>query len=114
MNINRRSDLKTNRLVGFEALARMESEEFGAVSPGEFIRIAERSDLIIQLGVRVLEEASAFAQRLREEGWPHLTVAVNISGLQLLHHEFTEKTSRRLSDSLQLFPHSSSLRLQNL
>lgn len=92
-------DLKTNRLVGFEALARMESEEFGAVSPGEFIRIAERSDLIIQLGLRALEEASAFAQRLREEGWPHLTVAVNISGLQLLHHEFTENVKEIIRQS---------------
>jgi len=43
------------RLVGAEALLRWDDPEKGAISPAQFIPIAERSDLIIDLGHRVQE-----------------------------------------------------------
>ena len=43
-------DLKTNEIVGCEALARWTHPERGYVSPAEFIPVAEQSGLIEQLG----------------------------------------------------------------
>jgi predicted signal transduction protein with EAL and GGDEF domain len=41
--------LAESRIIGFEALARWESEELGVISPVEFIRIAEECGLIGEL-----------------------------------------------------------------
>ncbi|HOB08238.1 MAG TPA: EAL domain-containing protein [Limnochordia bacterium] len=84
-------NLRTNRIVGFEALARMNSPSCGPISPVEFINIAERQNLIVPLGYWVLETACQFARRLIEEGYPELTVAVNISGIQLAQADFVER-----------------------
>ncbi|MDR5900283.1 EAL domain-containing protein [Halomonas vilamensis] len=42
------------RLVGAEALLRWEDPEMGPISPGQFIPVAEKSDLITELGRRVV------------------------------------------------------------
>ncbi|HHX01224.1 MAG TPA: phosphodiesterase [Firmicutes bacterium] len=84
-------DLKHNRIIGFEALARMRSPSFGTVPPTEFISIAERQNLIVPLGYWVLETACQFACRLVGEGYPDLTVAVNISGIQFAQADFVER-----------------------
>lgn len=65
----------TQRLCGFEALARWKHEEFGDVAPGVFIPIAEEAGLIDKLGDWVLREA---CKRARD--WPgYLRLAVNVS-----------------------------------
>ncbi len=65
-------------LIGFEALARWHHPTRGAVSPGEFIPIAEESGLVNPLGEIILREACREAA-----SWPNpLTVAVNVSPLQ--------------------------------
>jgi diguanylate cyclase (GGDEF)-like protein/PAS domain S-box-containing protein len=64
--------------IGFEALVRWRCQKRGMVSPGVFIPIAEESDLIVEIGERVLREACREAA-----SWPHpLTVAVNVSPVQ--------------------------------
>lgn len=50
-------DLETGTIMGFEALARWNDAELGAVSPVEFIPVAEESGLIVQLGRWTLNEA---------------------------------------------------------
>jgi diguanylate cyclase (GGDEF)-like protein len=66
---------KTGELCGFEALMRMDHAELGAISPAEFIPVAEESGAINKLGAWALAEACSEAAK-----WPnHLTVAVNIS-----------------------------------
>jgi diguanylate cyclase (GGDEF)-like protein len=66
---------KTGELCGFEALMRWEHAELGAISPTEFIPVAEESGAINRLGAWALAEACSEAAK-----WPnHLTVAVNIS-----------------------------------
>ena len=49
--------MRTNRIRGFEALARWESPERGLVSPSEFIPLFERNGLIIELDLRLFELA---------------------------------------------------------
>ncbi len=50
-------DLKTNSIVGFEALVRWHHPQKGFISPGEFIPVAEDTGLIVPLGLWVMEEA---------------------------------------------------------
>ena len=71
-------NLASNELVGFEALLRWNHPERGAVSPAEFIPVAEETGLIIPLGQWVLRQACTEAAR-----WPGgLKVAVNLSPVQ--------------------------------
>ncbi len=67
------------RACGFEALVRWDSEEFGSVSPVKFIPLAEETGLIGQLTWFVMRQACNEAAGWREDGFPHLRVAVNIS-----------------------------------
>lgn len=85
--------LVSHRIVGFEALARMNSPSSGRVSPVEFIPIAERQDLIVPLGYFFLEAACKFAKRLADEGYPNLHVGVNISVVQLKQDDFAARVS---------------------
>lgn len=68
---------------GFEALARWESREFGTVSPGEFIPIAESSKMIVPIGRFVLEEVFKKTKFLLNEGNENFKIAVNLSEMQL-------------------------------
>ena len=73
-------------MVGVEALLRWDPPGRGPAQPDEFIPVAEDSGLIVPLGAWVLEEACAQARRW-DEAFPDrapLTVAVNVSGRQLL------------------------------
>ncbi|MGI6641045.1 MAG: putative bifunctional diguanylate cyclase/phosphodiesterase [Limnochordia bacterium] len=90
-------DPKFQRILGFEALARMNSPSLGAVSPEEFIKIAERQDMIIPLGYWVLETACLFIRDLIAAGHSDIHVAVNISGIQLLHERFIDQVREILA-----------------
>ena len=76
-------DLRTERIVGFEALARWPHPDRGLVPPATFIPLAEETDLIIPLGVQVLEMACRQACVWRER-WPgeRLVMSVNLSPRQ--------------------------------
>ena len=54
-------DLKTIEIVGFEALMRWSHPKRGWVAPDVFIPLAEKSDLIFELGYFALREALAQA-----------------------------------------------------
>ena len=72
-------NLRTQRLVGFEALLRWRQPERGLVSPGQFIPMAEEVGLIVPIGEWALRTACRQAAQ-----WSGaLTVAVNVSPTQL-------------------------------
>ncbi|HEX4979012.1 MAG TPA: diguanylate cyclase, partial [Acidimicrobiales bacterium] len=80
-------DLKTCRVVGFEALVRWRHPERGLVMPGEFIPLAENTGTIVALGRWVFEEACAAMAGLHSvqhatEAKVYLTV--NLSPRQFL------------------------------
>lgn len=72
-------DLRTDEIIGFEALARWTHPTFGEVPPSRFIPIAEDCGLIGALTDRLLRRACADALQ-----WPsHTTLSFNISPVQL-------------------------------
>ena len=75
------------QLVSIELLARWEHPRLGYVSPQDFIRVAEQSGLIQQLGMAALETALNILQDTPDE---RFTVAVNVSVLQLQSREFVD------------------------
>ncbi len=69
----------TGEIEGFEALIRWYHPERGLVPPGEFIPLAERSDLIVRIGAWVIDTACAAAV-----DWPRpWRVSINVSPSQL-------------------------------
>jgi EAL domain-containing protein (putative c-di-GMP-specific phosphodiesterase class I) len=72
------------QVLGFEALLRWNSQEYGFVTPDRFIPVAEQSGLILPIGRWVLQEACQFARRLVDIGRKDLRVAINISARQLM------------------------------
>lgn len=66
-------------LAGAEALVRWQHPDRGLVSPGQFIPVAEASDLIVALGDWMLMEVCRQMAAWRKAGLPPLTVAVNLA-----------------------------------
>ena len=92
-------DLRDDRIVGFEALARLNSEVFGPVSPMEFVEVAEKKMLIVPFSNLILRMAGRFARTLEDHGLDGGKVAVNISGLQLLRDDFTDTVLQLVGES---------------
>ncbi|NLV51585.1 MAG: EAL domain-containing protein, partial [Clostridiales bacterium] len=84
-------DLKTNMICGFEALARLKTEELGPVPPAQFIPIAEKSRLIIPVGWEITRQAFSFLNRLKGLGYDDIYVTVNVSAIQLVKDDFTDR-----------------------
>lgn len=81
-------DSDAAHINSFEALARMNSKKLGPISPLEFIAIAEKRQLIIPLGQRIFSLACDFIKELQERGITDVSVAVNVSALQLMEESF--------------------------
>jgi diguanylate cyclase (GGDEF)-like protein len=78
-------------VVGFEALLRWQTKEFGPISPALFIPIAEESNLIHELGDWVLDEALRVLP-----DWPGQYVSVNFSPRQFRRHNFVACVMERV------------------
>jgi EAL domain-containing protein (putative c-di-GMP-specific phosphodiesterase class I)/DNA-binding NarL/FixJ family response regulator len=81
-------NLQTLELTGCEALLRWFHPQRGAVSPGLFIPLAEKSDLILSLGEWVVEQALTQWRRWRDSGLGEVRIAVNLSARQLRQPQF--------------------------
>ncbi|HKM16234.1 MAG TPA: EAL domain-containing protein [Marinospirillum sp.] len=75
-------DLKTNKINAAEALARWHHPDQGFISPALFIPLAERTGLIENLGLQVLEQSCKQAAAWYHQGL-NIQVAVNIAAQQL-------------------------------
>ncbi|UMY18110.1 EAL domain-containing protein [Methylobacterium organophilum] len=88
-------DLAEDRVKGLEALVRWRHPERGLISPVLFIPLAEETGLIVPLGEWVLKQACRDAV-----GWPEeISIAVNVSALQLRHRGFAAAVLSALATS---------------
>jgi diguanylate cyclase (GGDEF)-like protein/PAS domain S-box-containing protein len=88
-------DIGSGDIVGFEALVRWNHPERGAVSPVEFIPIAEETGLVVQLGAFVLRRACMDAA-----SWPDgVKVAVNLSPLQFRSGGLFTEVTKSLNEA---------------
>ncbi|MBA8884711.1 EAL domain-containing protein [Dokdonella fugitiva] len=77
-------EIVSGRIAGYEALVRWQHPERGAVSPAEFIRLAEETSLIVPIGDYVLARVCDMLVELRERGRKPLPfIAANLSGRQI-------------------------------
>ncbi len=92
-------EISSGRLTGWEALLRWQSPELGAVSPEEFIPLAERSGLILPIGDWVLREACRQMRAWQDAGLAAGTMAVNLSARQLRQMDLAQKVGRILRET---------------
>ena len=104
--------LQDGSLTGFETLLRWNHPEFGAISPSEFIPIAEETGLIVPIGLWVLEQAckQLSAWQAKYHCSDDVTVAVNVSMRQLLQTTFMPEV-RRILESSRVRPRSMMLEI---
>lgn len=88
-------DLATSRVVGAEALLRWRRPGHGLMEPGQFIPVAEETDLILQLGEWVLQTACREMCRKGPDSGPRW-VSINVSARQLLRPGFVGQVERIL------------------
>jgi len=90
--------LSEGRIAGVEALLRWNNPEFGDVTPTEFIPLAEEAGLIERIGEFVLFRACAQLREWQERGLSGITMSVNLSALQLLREELTQRLCEILAE----------------
>ena len=90
-------DLSTRRIVAAEVLARWHSPQLGAVGPDQFIPVAEESATITRMTLAMLNKTLAMLGILP----PPVTLAMNLSGRDLLNDTVIAAIERRVADSGQ-------------
>jgi len=83
-------DLLSKKIVGMEALVRWNHPDMGFMSPGRFIPVAEKTDLIIPLGEYVLEMACRQNKEWQNAGYKELLVSVNMAAKQLYRKDLLQ------------------------
>lgn len=83
-------DLRTGEIVSMEALVRWKHPEFGIVSPGDFIPVAERNGLINEISAWITRVVCAQISMWHEAGHEHMSVAVNISPIEMRNENLAE------------------------
>jgi diguanylate cyclase (GGDEF)-like protein/PAS domain S-box-containing protein len=82
-------------MTGFEALLRWKHPARGEISPAVFIPIAEESGTILEIGDWVIKTACREAASWEQP----LTVAVNVSAVQLYNPDFVQQLHQTLLDT---------------
>ena len=88
------------KLVGLEALIRWQHPKEGAISPAEFIPLAEESDLIIDIGEWVIRTTIQQLVHWQKSGYYTIPISINISGKHLI----SENLVSYIQEMLKRYP----------
>jgi diguanylate cyclase (GGDEF)-like protein/PAS domain S-box-containing protein len=91
--------LRTGKIIGAEALIRWEPSRAGAISPAQFIPVAEESGLIVPIGNWVLREACKQARAWIDAGLALSNIAVNISAMEFRNESFLANVTSSLNET---------------
>jgi diguanylate cyclase (GGDEF)-like protein/PAS domain S-box-containing protein len=89
-------DIGSGELVGLEALIRWQDPTRGLIAPGEFLPVLEATQMIVEVGEWVLDQALADARRWFDAGLK-IRVAINVSPWQLRRGGFADQVLARLN-----------------
>lgn len=90
-------DRDGNRVRSAEALIRLKDDELGFVSPEEFIPIAEKNGMIVEIGNFVFEEVCRFYKGMNLQDFGIDNIEINLSGVQCMSTELVDCFDRILS-----------------
>ena len=92
------------KVTGVEALARWNSEELGDICPDEFIAIAEKTGIIVEVGRYIIESAFKTFKDWNDNNIDIEDISINISVRQFMHYNFvndvTELSKKYLNENL--------------
>jgi diguanylate cyclase (GGDEF)-like protein len=91
-------DFASGRIQGVEALLRWQHPIRGAISPTEFIPLAEESGYIVRLGEWVMRRAFAQLGEWKAKGLPPIRMAINISAVQFHQSNFADVLADAIDD----------------
>jgi len=92
-------NLRTNQMVGAEALIRWQHPKLGLLLPAEFIPMAEETGLILPIGEWVLRAAFTQAALWHKGNFGNLRIAVNVSARQFQQKDFVETVAQILAET---------------
>lgn len=72
-------NLKTDKIIGAEALVRWNSSKLGLLQPNKFIPLFEKNDFVIELDFYVYEEVFKFLRKCLDENIPVVPVSLNMA-----------------------------------
>ncbi|MEG1335247.1 MAG: EAL domain-containing protein [Clostridiales bacterium] len=82
--------IKTNEIVGAEALVRWNSKTYGMIYPDQFIPILEQNGFITEVDFFMLEEACLFLKNAPNNNISPLPISVNFSKVHIRNPHFAE------------------------
>ena len=85
---------RAEQIIGCEVLVRWNKSEFGFVPPADFIAIAEKTGLIIEMGTYIMEEAFKTLRSWDEKGLELEQFSINISVRQFFHGAFYDEVKQ--------------------
>jgi diguanylate cyclase (GGDEF)-like protein len=93
--------LKTNEIVGFEALIRWNHPRYGILHPSDFLAIAEETGLTLPIGrwsfIQVCTQIKKWQKA--HASFKNCYISINVSGKQFGHAEFVNQINNILDDS---------------
>lgn len=91
-------DIKNKKITRVESLIRWKHPQYGLIPPSDFISVAEDNGLIIPIGEWVLKTACKQCKAWHDNGH-YLSVAINMSAVQLQSDFFIERLSYILNET---------------
>ena len=92
-------DVPTGKTKAIEALLRWQHPEFGLVSPNNFIKSAETTQLIIPIGEWAIRQACIQSKAWQEQGFPPLRITVSLSSVQFQQANLVAKIAEILTET---------------
>lgn len=92
-------DLRSGTTSGFEALLRWRNANGDMIPPDRFIPLAEKSGMIVAIGLFVMRSACRCIARLHQQGHTGLSMAINVSQVQLKEADFIEQLEHIMTET---------------
>ncbi|NLN65974.1 MAG: EAL domain-containing protein [Clostridiaceae bacterium] len=99
LNYQPQVDINTGTITGFEALIRWNHPERGVIMPSQFIPVAEKTGLILQIGEWVLGTACRQMKQWHDQGLGPVKLSVNLSARQFVDYDLVGLVTRTLLET---------------